>query len=151
MDATKIILFTNILKLKYADCCSCCSSCRWSKCVWTAATSRPVLFMSQVIATLERYWQGEAEELKRKPVLVPGCAPQIPYGLTRAWTQVSVVRALYFLRLVFLYLFANVNVNDAIKLLLWDAWSLISTNNNCLSLPVNYTKRENAAWRALRP
>jgi hypothetical protein len=38
------------------------------------------------------YWQGKTEELGEKPVPVPFCPPQIPYGLTRARTRASVVR-----------------------------------------------------------
>jgi hypothetical protein len=38
------------------------------------------------------YWQGKTEELGEKPVPVPLCPPQIPHGLTRAWTQASAVR-----------------------------------------------------------
>jgi len=34
---------------------------------------------------------GETEELGEKPVPVPLCPPQIPYGLTRAWTRVFAV------------------------------------------------------------
>jgi hypothetical protein len=38
------------------------------------------------------YWQGKTEELGDKPVPVPLCSPQIPHGLTRAWTRASAVR-----------------------------------------------------------
>jgi hypothetical protein len=38
------------------------------------------------------YWQGKTEELGEKPVPVPLCPPQIPHGLTRAWTRASAVR-----------------------------------------------------------
>jgi hypothetical protein len=44
------------------------------------------------IATVEWYWQGKTEELGEKPVPVPLCPPQIPHGLTRAWTWASAVR-----------------------------------------------------------
>jgi hypothetical protein len=43
-------------------------------------------------ATVEWYWQGKTEELGEKPVPVPLCPPQIPYGLTRARTRASAVR-----------------------------------------------------------
>jgi hypothetical protein len=41
---------------------------------------------------VEWYWQGKTEDLGDKPVPVPLCPPQIPYGLTRAWTRASAVR-----------------------------------------------------------
>jgi hypothetical protein len=43
-------------------------------------------------ATVEWYWQGKTEELWEKPVPVPLCPPQIPHGLTRAWTRASAAR-----------------------------------------------------------
>jgi hypothetical protein len=41
---------------------------------------------------VEWYIDGKTEELWEKPVPVPLCPPQIPHGLTRAWTRASVVR-----------------------------------------------------------
>jgi hypothetical protein len=38
------------------------------------------------------YWQGKTEELVEKPVPVPLCPTQIPYGLTRSRTLASAVR-----------------------------------------------------------
>jgi hypothetical protein len=43
-------------------------------------------------APVEWYWQGKAEQLGEKPVPVPLCPPQIPHGLTLAWTRASAVR-----------------------------------------------------------
>jgi hypothetical protein len=48
--------------------------------------------MSVWRVTMEWYWQGKTEELREKPALMPLCPPQIPYGLTRVRTRVSVVR-----------------------------------------------------------
>jgi hypothetical protein len=42
-------------------------------------------------ATVEWYRQGKTEELGEKPVPVPLCPPQIPHGLTQAWTRASAV------------------------------------------------------------
>jgi hypothetical protein len=36
-------------------------------------------------ALVERYVEGKTEELKDKPVSVPLCLPQIPYG--HAWVR----------------------------------------------------------------
>jgi hypothetical protein len=44
-------------------------------------------------ATVERYWQGENEELGEKPVPVSLCSPQIPHALTRARNRASAVRS----------------------------------------------------------
>jgi hypothetical protein len=55
-----------------------------------------ILHIPQMIwvwrATVEWYWQGKTEELGEKPVPVPLCPPQIPHGLTQAWTRASAVR-----------------------------------------------------------
>jgi hypothetical protein len=41
---------------------------------------------------VEWYWQGKTEGLWEKPVPVPLCPPQIPHGLTWAWTWTFTVR-----------------------------------------------------------
>jgi D-hexose-6-phosphate mutarotase len=38
------------------------------------------------------YWQGRTKEHCEKPVSFPLCLPQIPHGLSRVQTWVSVVR-----------------------------------------------------------
>jgi hypothetical protein len=35
---------------------------------------------------------GKTEELGKRPIPVPLCPPQIPHGMTRAWTRVSEIR-----------------------------------------------------------
>jgi hypothetical protein len=42
-------------------------------------------------APVELNWQGKTEVLGEKPVPVPLCPPQIPYGLTRDRTRASAV------------------------------------------------------------
>jgi hypothetical protein len=56
-----------------------------------------ILRIPQMIWVLESdggmiYWHDKTEELGEKPVPVPLCPPQIPYGLTRARTLASAVR-----------------------------------------------------------
>jgi hypothetical protein len=38
------------------------------------------------------YWRENPKNSGKKPVPVPLCPPQIPHGLTRAWTPASAVR-----------------------------------------------------------
>jgi hypothetical protein len=77
---------------------SFCPPWRWagsSTLAWMP-TYVSILRIPQMIwvwrATVEWYWQGETEELGENPVPVPLCSPQIPHGLTRAWTLARAVR-----------------------------------------------------------
>jgi hypothetical protein len=64
-------------------------------CLWTAVTNWPIVYPPDIWvwrAMVEWYWQGKAEELGEKPVLVPLCPLQIPRGLTWARSWASAVR-----------------------------------------------------------
>jgi hypothetical protein len=74
-----------------------CCSCRWVRMyLWTAVTNGPIVHPPDDIwalrATLEWYWQGKAEELGEKPVLVTLRSPKIPHGMTRTRTPAYAAR-----------------------------------------------------------
>jgi hypothetical protein len=54
--------------------------------------SSPWLYIVWAWSHVEWYWQGKDEEFGEKPVPVPLRLPQIPHGLTQAWTRSSAVR-----------------------------------------------------------
>jgi hypothetical protein len=62
--------------------------------LWTAATSRPVVYPPLIWvwrATVEWYWQGRTEKVGVKSVPVPLFPLQISHELIRAQTRVSTV------------------------------------------------------------
>jgi hypothetical protein len=63
---------------------------------WTAATNRPIVHPPDYIwvwrITVKWYRQGNPKNSEEKPIAVRLCPPQIPCGLTRAWTQASALR-----------------------------------------------------------
>jgi hypothetical protein len=73
----------------------CCGGVRLCLCGTDAANwpfVHPQMIMSEYWATVEWYWQEKTEGLEEKPVPVPLCPSQIPYGLPWARTRVPAVR-----------------------------------------------------------
>jgi hypothetical protein len=71
------------------------------RCLWTAATNRPIvhppgdMVIYEYGVTVEWYWQGKAEDLEEKSVPAPLCLPKIPFELTRVRTRATPVRGLH--------------------------------------------------------
>jgi hypothetical protein len=62
---------------------------------WTAASNGPILHPRAIYEYGKSRWMlltGGNRRTRRKIYRVPLCLPQIPYGLTRSWTQASAVR-----------------------------------------------------------
>jgi hypothetical protein len=102
-DLFQLVMYMQLLSrykvrsFRSCDCICCCCSSRWGE---TVSELRPTASLLLIPHTTYKYgeprWNDIDRESRRswkKPVPVPICPPQIPYGLTRSRTRASAGRS----------------------------------------------------------